>query len=117
MQTALGLVFPSGCREGFPLVYAEALSAGLPVLAFEGSAVTDLVVQDGTGAVATWDKPIRDQLSLTAGISRLHCRAVFDEKYSESAFVERATATYHDVIAESSARFSRTPSSARSRSK
>ncbi|SDT01870.1 Glycosyltransferase involved in cell wall bisynthesis [Nocardioides scoriae] len=48
---ARGLVFPSVWLEGSPLVYAEALAHGVPVVAAAGSSVADDVERHGTGLV------------------------------------------------------------------
>jgi hypothetical protein len=41
-----------------PLVYLEALAAGLPVLAFAGSSVADSVYEHDTGAIVRWGEPL-----------------------------------------------------------
>jgi glycosyltransferase involved in cell wall biosynthesis len=101
-----GLVFPSRCRENAPLVYAEALAAGLPVLAFAGSTVADAVRDSGTGAVTSWDEPLRPVLAAaTRRFPSLRdtCRRVFAEGYSEPAWVTRTARLYADVIAPAGA--------------
>jgi glycosyltransferase involved in cell wall biosynthesis len=92
MKCARGLVFPSLCFEGSPLVYPEALSVGLPVLAFEGNAVADAVTSEGTGAVIHWSETLGDRLPATGARFRQlrsHARTVFLERYSEPAFLAR----------------------------
>ncbi|MDG4866273.1 glycosyltransferase, partial [Streptomyces sp. T-3] len=52
-----GLVFSGRCLEGgIPTVYCEALAAGVPVVALEGSAVPLAVRAERTGVVATWQE-------------------------------------------------------------
>jgi glycosyltransferase involved in cell wall biosynthesis len=96
MLRALGLVFPSLWQETFGLVYAEALSAGLPVLAFPANVVADAVAGDGTGLVASWDAvpEALDEAAALFPTLRGRCREVFEERYTESAFVCRRTALY-----------------------
>ena len=106
MRESVGLVFPSRWYEGFPMVYAEAMSSGLPVLAFDPSSVADLVRRDGTGLTASWS----DDLSRMLGnASQLFgslidvCRARFEEEYTETAFVRRIRRLYSDVICDAQA--------------
>lgn len=103
MARATGLIIPSLSFEGMPLVYLEALAAGLPVIAFEPNAVADLVRAEGTGITATWDDPLKPTLeSARALFDALgdHCREVFAQRYSPSSFVRDIEAVYTDAIAE-----------------
>lgn len=54
LSKATGLVFPSTCQENSPLIYLEALSWGLPVVALVGNVVADDVAQSGTGIVVNF---------------------------------------------------------------
>ncbi|MFG2824446.1 glycosyltransferase family 4 protein [Kitasatospora sp. NPDC048365] len=97
----LGLVFPSRCLEGAPLVQLEALAAGLPILAFEGSSVAESVRADGTGAVVSWDEPLPPALSHAAarfpGL-RAHCRRVFEDSYTERTWLRSTEGLYREVL-------------------
>ncbi|MEV5606833.1 glycosyltransferase family 4 protein [Streptomyces sp. NPDC052225] len=97
-----GLLFPSRWSEGVPLVYLEALAAGLPVLAFEGgSAVPRAVRAEGTGTVTRWDAPLPAALDAADRIFptlREHCRAVYAKQHGEAAWVERAQELYAGVV-------------------
>ncbi|WP_246143599.1 glycosyltransferase family 4 protein [Actinacidiphila oryziradicis] len=96
------LVFPSRWLEGAPLIYPEALAAGLPVLAFAGSAVANAVRLHGTGTVIGWDDPLDAALSDAAerfpGLRR-HCRNVFERHYTEQQWTARIEDVYAAVIA------------------
>ncbi|MBA4860961.1 glycosyltransferase family 4 protein [Streptomyces sp. PSKA54] len=97
-----GLVFPSRWLEAAPLIYPEALAAGLPVLAFSGSAVADSVREDGTGTVVAWEEALAPALS-HAGLHfptlRHHCRSVFLRQYSERAWTARIESVYASALA------------------
>lgn len=100
LPTWRGLVFPSRCFEGAPLVYVEALAAGLPVLAFDGSSVAESVHAQGTGRVVTWDEPLAPALDAAARVFpglREHCRGVFAERFTEHAWLRGMEAVYRDV--------------------
>ncbi|NEB81096.1 glycosyltransferase, partial [Streptomyces sp. SID14478] len=92
-----GFVFPGRRVEGVPLVYLEALAAGLPVLAFEGSAVPRAVRTEGTGTVTGWDAALPDALDAAERIFptlREHCRGVYEKRYGEAVWVERTERLY-----------------------
>ena len=97
MRSSTGLVFPSAWFEAFPLVYAEAMAAGLPVLAWEPNVVSRWVAADGTGTATTWDADLPATLraaeSSFPGL-RAACRRVFEDRYSEPAYVARSIGLY-----------------------
>jgi glycosyltransferase involved in cell wall biosynthesis len=99
LGAARGLFFPSLWPEGLPTIYLEALAAGLPVVAWPPSIVGQLVAQDATGFVTSG--------SVTDDIARadaefpalsVHCRGVFERRYTERAWVAAAEAVYADVV-------------------
>lgn len=101
MRDAIGLVFPSVCYENFPLVYAESMAAGLPVLAWEPNAVSDLVRASGTGMATTWHDDLGATLDRAADVFpglAPRCREVFEADLTERAYVQRAERLYGDVI-------------------
>lgn len=105
MQRAVGLVVPSKWFEGLPLVYIEALAAGLPVIGFEPSSVAHLVRQEGTGEVADWQSPLAPVLARVAdagGALREHCAEVFDQRYKPAAYVSHLLAVYEQAMSEAS---------------
>ncbi|MFJ2739473.1 glycosyltransferase family 4 protein [Streptomyces sp. NPDC087440] len=96
-----GLVFPSRCLENAPLVYAEALAAGLPVLAFAGSSVAEAVRAEGTGAVTGWNDPLRPVLrhaDTRFPALRAHCAGVFAERYGQQVWTARMGRTYEAAL-------------------
>jgi len=97
MRASAGLVMPSAWFEAFPLVYAEALAAGLPVLAWEPNVVSRWVETDRTGAKTTWGGDLTETLAAADAsfpALRARCRAIFEERYSEPAYVARAEELY-----------------------
>lgn len=106
-----GLIFPSRCLEGAPLVQVEALAAGLPVLAFHGSSVAESVRVHGTGAVVGWDQPLRPALDAAAAhfpALRAHCRRVFDDHFSERTWLRQTLALYTEAATSGEAATSST---------
>jgi glycosyltransferase involved in cell wall biosynthesis len=99
MASATGLVFPSIWLEGLALVCLEALSAGLPVLAFDdvpaGRTVEDLGI-GVTGPRADVDQLLR-RAAATFPALRTHCRDVYEREFTATAWVRRAEDTYADA--------------------
>jgi glycosyltransferase involved in cell wall biosynthesis len=99
MAGAAGVVVASRWYETFGLVYIEALSVGVPVVAFEPNVVADAVRRDGTGVVAEWGR-VADALAEVAEAGparRERCLAVFAARYSEEAFVRRRRNLYAEL--------------------
>ncbi|MGY6024254.1 glycosyltransferase family 4 protein [Streptomyces spinosirectus] len=97
MPSYRGLVFPSRWYEVAPCVHVEALAAGLPVLAFEGSSVAEAVREHGTGLVTQWDKPLGPVLVEAATrfpSLRAHCREVYADHFTEQAWIARIAKAY-----------------------
>lgn len=61
-------VFPT-IEDGFAVVLAQALAAGLPVLTTANSGGPDLIVENGNG----WILPIRDPAAFIARLQQLEC--------------------------------------------
>lgn len=101
LPSYLGLVFPSRCLEGAPLVQVEALAAGLPILAFDGSSVAESVRSLGTGATVGWQEPLAPVLTAASerfpGL-RAHCRRVFDTYFTERAWLRQAEQLYREAL-------------------
>lgn len=98
MRTARGLVFPSRWFEGFPMVYLEALAAGTPVLAWEPSAVSSMVREEGTGIVVE-DLP----LALATAESsfpglRDRCRSTFVARYTREAWLANMEGLFRELV-------------------
>ncbi|WP_330265543.1 glycosyltransferase family 4 protein [Streptomyces griseorubiginosus] len=100
MPAYRGLVFPSRWYEVQPCVQVEALAAGLPTLAFEGSSVADAVREHGTGLVTRWDQPLARVLAEAADrfpSLRAHCRQVYTDRFTERAWLARIAGVYEEA--------------------
>lgn len=104
LRQAEALVFPSRWREGAPAVYAEALSAGVPVIAIKGNAVADFVLDDGTGEVVgdlNPDSLLEALRSVRDGGSGLrhHCYATYERHYAYRSWELNLRVAYADAAA------------------
>jgi glycosyltransferase involved in cell wall biosynthesis len=99
LREAKGLFFPSLWGEGLPTVYLEALAAGLPVVARPESIVGTLVEVEGTGFVSGGDTPA-DLERAEALFPSLYaaCRAQFEARYTEQAWVDTMVSLYRDIL-------------------
>lgn len=102
MRARQGLIFPSLSREHSPLVYLEALEAGLPVVALNGCWPADDVAAHRLGAQL--DSLERAHLVEALGavkaqrtVLSLRCRATFEERFSERRWVTRLLGVYQAV--------------------
>ncbi|MET0188118.1 MAG: glycosyltransferase family 4 protein, partial [Pseudonocardia sediminis] len=101
-----GLLVPSQWPEaGPPLTYLEALSAGVPTLAFAGNGAADDVARRGTGVVVS-QVPSPDELAAAVYEVGAHrrelsarCLQTFDEHYSAARWVSAITRVYETAIA------------------
>lgn len=102
LRRAMGLVVPSLWYETFGMGYIEALSVGLPVLAYPPNVVADAVERDGTGVVAQWGATARAlaQADERFGQLRPRCRTVFEQRYSEQAWADRRTRLLERLVRE-----------------
>lgn len=90
MSQAAVLVFPSVWYEGFPLVFAEAFAAGLPIIASRLGAMSELIDEGRTGflyppgdadALARKIDSVFTESSLLISM-RQSARAVFEARYT-----------------------------------
>lgn len=92
-----GLVVPGRESQDLPVVYAEALAAGVGVLAVGGVAVPRAVRAEGTGTVTPWAAPLGPALDvaerLFPGLAT-HCRSVHAECYAAAPWLARVTNAY-----------------------
>ena len=85
-------------------MYAEALSSGTPVLALGGTSVADQVLADQTGLVlSTLTEGNITQAIRTIGAESQslvqNCLRVFQERYTEDAWLSSIRKIYVDAVA------------------
>lgn len=106
MTRAALLVFPTLCRENFPLVVAEAMAHGLPVLASAGGAVESMIDEDVTGHLisphepAVWSRMIGQMMDDPASLRRMGraARAAYEGRYAPAHILAERLALYRQVL-------------------
>jgi glycosyltransferase involved in cell wall biosynthesis len=106
MKNANMLVFASRWYEGFPLVIAEALACGTPVLGSMIGGIPELIVEGFTGALF----PTADPQGLADGVQRLqrlllsngkiraNCRAEFEKRHSPELNTRALIEVYRGLL-------------------
>lgn len=101
LASAQAVVVPSLWREAAPAVYAEALSAGTPVISSDGTAVADQIRSHMTGAVWDWCEASLESaiVRIVNGGSRLRQTAygVYADLFSETRWLKQIQTIYQDV--------------------
>lgn len=95
-----GLVFPSEWAEGLPLVYAEALASGRPIVAKSGNSAADDVAIAGVGAVFDSWHDIGDALERAAtnwNELAILARRHFEGSYSLATWLDKTLELYQSV--------------------
>jgi glycosyltransferase involved in cell wall biosynthesis len=102
---ARALIVPSRCYEGFPLVVAEAMAAGVPVIGPNHGPFPEIITHgetghlfDGTveGLRSAVSSLASDSTSTRMGIA---ARRDFEERFSKEAGVAGLEAIYQEVVA------------------
>ena len=99
LAQATGLVFTSSWPEVAPLVYAEALSQGKPVVSLGENTVSHWVQEHGTGYVvsspdpASWNECL-DRIGDNYEHLSSNCRKVFAREFSKERWISRIVEFY-----------------------
>jgi glycosyltransferase involved in cell wall biosynthesis len=102
---ASALLFPIDWPEPFGLVMIEALACGVPVVAFRGGSVPEIIDHGSTGfIVESLDEAVAAARRVTL-LDRAHCRETFERRFS----VTRMAADYvrlYELVRQNGARAS-----------
>ncbi len=99
MSESLGLVFSSKALEGAPLVYGEAMQAGLPLIAAEGSTLATQTKADETGSTFSWTDPeslanaLEESRTNRAALSS-RARQVYLNRYTSDVWIDKISQVY-----------------------
>lgn len=101
LMKSRGLVFPSLWSEVAPMVYLEALVAGLPTLAFTGNSVADDLSEAKTGVV--FDSFVEVEQGIQSieehyQLYALNAQRRFFERYSRQIWLNESVALYEALV-------------------
>ncbi|MCA1651942.1 MAG: glycosyltransferase family 4 protein [Acidobacteria bacterium] len=96
---AKALLFPIDWPEPFGLVMIEALACGVPIVAFAGGSVREVIDHGVTGYVVdSLDEAIEATRHI-ANIERRACRAAFERRFTADRMASQYAQLYHQLVA------------------
>jgi glycosyltransferase involved in cell wall biosynthesis len=99
---AMALLFPIDWPEPFGLVMIEALACGVPVVAFRGGSVPEVIDHGTTGfIVETLDEAVEATRRI-GSLDRRVCRAVFERRFSVTRMATDYLQLYEELMARRS---------------
>jgi glycosyltransferase involved in cell wall biosynthesis len=97
---ATALLFPIDWPEPFGLVMIEALACGVPVVAFRGGSVPEILDDGVTGFIVdTMDEAV-EATRRAARLDRRRCRAAFEKRFSAGRMVADYLTLYRIAIGQ-----------------
>lgn len=100
LGNASALLFPIDWPEPFGLVMIEALACGVPVIAFRGGSVAEVIDHGETGFVVDSIEEAVDAVNHVGQLSRRHCRDVFERRFSATRMATDHVRLYETLIAK-----------------
>jgi glycosyltransferase involved in cell wall biosynthesis len=109
---ASALLFPIDWPEPFGIVMIEALACGVPVVAFRGGSVPEIIDHGVTGFVVdSLDEAIAATRRV-GSLDRCRCRAVFERRFSVTRMASDYVRVYERLVARQRSNARRTPGAA-----
>jgi glycosyltransferase involved in cell wall biosynthesis len=96
---AKALLFPIDWPEPFGLVMIEAMACGVPVVAFPGGSVAEIIDDGVTGFVVESVEEAVDAVRRIDRIERRACRETFERRFTVRAMTSRYVDVYRQLVA------------------
>jgi glycosyltransferase involved in cell wall biosynthesis len=95
---AYALLFPIDWPEPFGLVLIEAMACGTPIIAYRRGSVPEIMQEGETGfIVENFDQALA-AVERVSQINRLHCRRVFETRFSAQRMAKDYLKVYQAII-------------------
>ncbi|MEJ7610057.1 MAG: glycosyltransferase [Ferruginibacter sp.] len=78
---AKGMLFPARTEEAFGMVMAEAMACGTPVIAYNHSAMPEVVIDGSTGFIVNTYSEMMDAIPKISSLNRTQVRAVAEKRF------------------------------------
>ena len=96
---AKALLFPIDWPEPFGLVMIEAMACGLPVIAFPGGSVCEIIDDGVTGFIVDTIEDAVDAVRRIDTIDRRTCRQTFELRFTARRMASQYVDLFHTLIA------------------
>jgi glycosyltransferase involved in cell wall biosynthesis len=98
LGAALALLFPIDWPEPFGLVMIESLACGTPVIAWRNGSVPEIIEDGVTGFIVASLEEAVTALARVGTLSRLQCRASFEERFSAARMTRDYLRLYRRLL-------------------
>jgi glycosyltransferase involved in cell wall biosynthesis len=96
---ASALLFPIDWPEPFGLVMIEAMACGVPVVAYRGGSVAEVIDHGVTGFVVDTLRQAIEATRAVGRLSRRQCRSVFERRFSATRMAVDYEGLYEGLVA------------------
>jgi len=105
---ASALLFPIDWPEPFGLVMIEALACGVPVVAYRGGSVPEVIEEGVTGFIVESVGEACRAVRAAERLDRARCRRVFEERFTAARMASEYVAIYETLIERTASKLSLT---------
>ncbi len=98
LKNAKGLIYPLLWEEPFGIVMVEAMACGVPVIAFQRGAASEIVKHNSTGFIVKTEKEMLKAIKKIGAISRRNCRKRVEKNFTTEKMVEDHEKLYYQLI-------------------
>ena len=96
---AIALLFPIDWPEPFGLVMIESMACGVPVVAFRGGSVPEVIEHGVTGFIVDTIETAIDATRMVQTLDRRRCRATFERRFNVTRMATDYVSLYERAIA------------------